>query len=406
MQASRRRARDTAGPIDDSEVPTLFAGLLQRVQADGYTGYEWGDVLNSPMLERIPRRSLMAARVLIQIGSRSPVNVRPLLRVPRSSSTKGMGFVAKGLLKAHRALGEQGWLVEAEHLLDRLLRYPSEGYSGLGWGNDFDFASRGGFYPKGIPTVVWTSHIGEAFLLAFETTQDERYRDAVVSGARFVLNDLERHEDEDGVCIAYAPGRLNLVHNSNLLGGVALLRAWRITGEAEYFEVAREAYRWSLSHMARDGSFRYGVGSEWGWVDNFHTGYVLDCLLEGRHLGGDEIASGEAIDLAFGYWRDNFFLDDGAPKYYNDRAHPFDIQCAAQAIETFCRFSARTPEALDRARLVLTWTVGNMMRRDGYFMYRRGRYFNNRLACFHWGQATMLDAMGSFIEGTTKAAPR
>lgn len=395
------RSSGSAPVPGDPSVPALFGGLLARLQADRYQGYEFDDLLGSPILAPIARRSLLAARVMVQMGERSPMNIRPMLSVPKTTSTKGMGFIAKGLLRAYRGSKDARFLEEARRLLDWLLLHHSKGYSGLAWGNDFDFASRGGYYPKGLPTVVWTSHIGEAFLWGYELTGDERYRDAVVSAGRFVLLDLARHQDKNGLCLAYAPGRLNLVHNSNLLGATALLRTWKSTGEEGYLEVARDAYRWSLSHMHADGSIAYGVGSQWNWIDNFHTGYVLDCLLEGHDLGGDDIVAWPVIEKAFDHWQETFFLADGTPKYYSDRTYPLDIQCASQAIETFSRFSAKRPGSLSRAKDVLTWTVENMRRDDGYFMFRRGRYIKNGFASLHWGQASMLDALGSLLENTT-----
>lgn len=395
-------AKTKIGTDESDAALALFSRLLARLQNDRYVGHEFDDFLASPFLNPIGRRSLLAARIFIQIGQRLPINTRAWLGVPKLTSTKAMGFIAKGLIRAGRGSDDEQLLPEAKRLLDWLLLNHSRGYSGLAWGNAFDFASRGGYYPKGAPTVVWTSHIGEAFLWAYEITQDERYRDAVVSSGRFVLDDLERHFDENGSCIAYSPGRLNLVHNSNLLGAVALLRAWKLTGDDEYFEVARSAFQWSLNYLRPDGSIAYGVGDQWDWIDNFHTAYVLDCLLEGRALGGDEIVSESALESSFDFWRSTFFLNDGTPKYYADKVYPSNIQCASQAIETFCRFSPERPELLEMANLVLNWTVDNMSRPDGYFIYSRGRVLKNRLPSLHWGQATMLDALGALLETSNR----
>ena len=62
---------------------------------------------------------------------------------------------------------------------------------------------------KGEPTVVWTSHIGEAFLLAHSIVGDARWADVVVGIGAFVLRDLPRHRDEFGVCIGLHTDRGN-----------------------------------------------------------------------------------------------------------------------------------------------------------------------------------------------------
>lgn len=43
-------------------------------------------------------------------------------------------------------------------------REPQPGYSRACWGNHFDYQSRSWYLPKGVPTIVWTSLIGHAFL--------------------------------------------------------------------------------------------------------------------------------------------------------------------------------------------------------------------------------------------------
>jgi hypothetical protein len=367
------------------------------VSAEGYRGYEFDDLLGSPIVRALSFDNLLLQRVFIQVGERVPWNLRPLLGVRKLPSTKANGFFARGYLYAHRATGDALWLEKGKSLLDRLADNPSPGYSGPAWGNAFDFASRGGFIAKDEPTVVWTSHIGEAFALAHSLTGEARYGDVVVGIGDFVLNDLPRHEDEIGVCIAYTPTLLPPVHNANLLGAVALLRAWTLDQDERKLEIARRAFAWSIAHMNSDGSWFYGVGDRWGWIDNHHTAYMIDCLLAGQRLGGDGLVPQSVLDRTIAFWQEHFFEPDGAPRYYFDRLYPLDSQCTAQAIETSARLSELDPEWLERCLSVFRWASANFRRRDGFYLYRKGRFFANRLVSIHWGQATMLSALGSLL---------
>lgn len=389
-----------ANELDEHRIALArnFEQLADRVEALDYRGWEFDDFLSSPVVRLLTGGSLLAQRIAIQVGERCPINLRPVLRVPRLPSAKANGFFARGYLYAHRGTGAKRWLERATALLDRLLDSTVPGYAGHAWGNAFDFASRAGFFPAGLPTIVWTAHISKAFALGYEQTGDARYADAVVGSARFILTDLERHEDRDGVCIAYAPGRPSLVHNSNLLGAVALLRAWRMTDDPELLDVALRAFAWSRAHQRPDGSWPYGVGPEWSWVDNLHTAYVLDCLREGQLLAGEDATPTATIASTYDYWRRTFFLGDGAPRYYHNRTFPLDIQCAAQAIATLATASELDPDAPNVARRVLNWTNTHLRRPDGFYGYRRGRYFANRLASMHWGQSTMLEALGLLLD--------
>ena len=74
---------------------------------------------------------------------------------------------------------------------------------------------------------------------------------------------------------------------------------------------------------------------------------------------------------SYEYWKRTFFLSDGAPKYYNNKILPFDIQCCSQAIDTLVFFSDRDPEAVALAIKVARWTIKNMQDPSGYFYYRR-----------------------------------
>jgi len=373
-----------------------FTALSKHIEKREYKGYEFDDLLGSKLLNALSFNNLLIQRIFVQIGKFLPINIRPILGVQMLPSTKANGFFAKGYLYMFKVTQDELWLHKAVNLLDWLLTNYSLGYSGLAWGNSFDFASRGGFFKKGLPTVVWTSHINNTFYIAYKETGLTKYRNAVVSSANFIINDLERHEDENGICIAYAPGRLNLIHNSNLLGAIALLRAWELDRDNGKFEIARKMFSWSISQMNKDGSWYYGVSKKYKWIDNFHTAYVLDCLVEGYNITNGIIFDWDVVDKTFKFWRDNFFLEDGTPKYYHDRKYPLDIQCAAQAIESFAKYSVVDKEALMYAIKVYRWTVRNM-KKNGAFIFQKWRFFTNKLESIHWGQSTMLSAMGVLL---------
>ena len=96
--------------------------------------------------------------------------------------------------------------------------------------------------------------------------------------------------------------------NSNLLGGVALLRAWSHDGDTAKLDLARRVFNWSVSKARPDGSWLYGVGKRYAWSDNFHTAYVIDCLAEARNLCGDELVPSEVFERSMNYWQSTFFL--------------------------------------------------------------------------------------------------
>jgi hypothetical protein len=374
-----------------------FLSLHDYLRRNEYKGWEFDDLLGSPLVHFLTSDRLLLQRAAVQVGKHCPVNIRPLLRVRKLESAKARGFVARAYLTYYLYTNTANWLAAAEDALAWLLCNCVSNFPGISWGNEFDFASRGGFFRKGLPTVVWTSHIADSFDLAYAITGKRIYLDAVLKSGEFVANALERHYDEHGLCFAYAPGRLNLVYNSNLLGAATLLRCWNHTGNREYFVLANAAYKWTTAHMNVDDSWHYGVGDCYHWIDNFHTAYNLECLELGHRVAGQGTVPFTIVADTYKFWIRNFFLVDGTPRYYHNRTYPLDVQCAAQAIETLSKIGKYFPDALETADRVVIWTLNHLQKRNGAFRFQTTRLWRNNLESIHWGQATMLSALSTYL---------
>jgi glycosyltransferase involved in cell wall biosynthesis len=386
LGARSRPRRETA---EVSLGESLFR-LANWVEAHGYRGYEPFDGLSSfvrPLTLGIP----LLERGLQQLGRRSPINLRPVLGIRPLESTKGRGFMARGYLARWRETGGEDARAGAVACLDWLIRHKSPLHDDHSWGNHFDFTSRAGRYRKHESIIVWTSLIGQAFLDAFEDLGDERYLAVARSVCEWILK-LPREATPAGDCLSYLAGRQLSIHNANLLGAAMLARTAKHTGRADLLDVARSAMAYSCAAQRPDGAWLYGEAPTFHWIDSFHTGYNLDslqCYLDGT---GDPTFAPH-LDRGFHYFRTSFFEADGAPRYFPDRRYPIDIQCAAQAIETFSRFSDRDPSALADAERVARWTIRHMQDPAGCFYYRKTRRVTSRIPMLHWGQATMYRAL-------------
>lgn len=340
-------------------------------------------------------------RQLLQQGVRRfPVNLRPLLGIRPSVSSKGFGFLARGYLKLYRLQGRQEDLDKAVRCLDWLSEHASRAHGGMSWGNHFDYQSRVFYLPRGTPTIVWVSHIGQAFVDAWEVTGERRHLDVANEACQFILG-LERRRSGAGACISYIPGQFCAVHNANILGAALLARVASHTGDANLQAVAADAVDYTVGAQRPDGAWWYGEAEDLRWIDSFHTGYVLDSLWCYLSSSGDRRHM-EAFERGAAYFVDRFFLPDGTPKYYAERTWPIDIQCAAQAIDTLCLLARAQGDRsrLELARRVAHWTVERMQDPSGYFYFQRLPWMVNHTPTLHWGQATMLLALASLeLEG-------
>ncbi|MCP4371486.1 MAG: hypothetical protein GY797_25705 [Deltaproteobacteria bacterium] len=380
------------------KITNSFQSLHGYLRYNNFKGYEFDDILGSKVVKLLTFGNLFLERVAIQVGRRSVINLRRVLGVKKLYSSKAFGFFAKGYLYHYLVTQDKTYLNLVKEHLSWLENNFCKEYSGMSWGNSFDFASRGGVIPKGTPTIVWTAHISESFDHAYSVLKQESYKNTVLDAALFIQESLGRNEDETGVCLAYGPNESGgVIHNSNLLGAVALLRAWKYTQNKDCFDLARKAINWSCARINSDGSWYYGDDEKYKWIDNFHTAYNLDSLVAAQDIGGEGLVNQEMIDATYKFWIDNFFLEDGTPKYYCNETYPLDIQCASQAIESLAKYSERDQEAIHLALKVANWTIGHMQKKNGAFRFRKGRIFNNGLESIHWGQSTMLSALGCLL---------
>jgi len=181
-----------------------------------------------------------------------------------------------------------------------------------------------------------------------------------------------------------------------MLGAALLARVAVQTHDRDARELARNAMTYSCTRQLADGGWFYGEEPKYHWIDNFHTGYNLDCLKRYIDSTGDQEFE-QCLRSGFQYFKLKFFEADGRPRYYQDRIDPIDIQCAAQAIDTLALFSDSEPGALDLASKVAQWTISNMQGPDGHFYYRDLGWKKVKTPMLHWGQGTMFKALAHLV---------
>ena len=388
-------ALDTAASRD--QIFRSITRLYNWLEKNEYQGYDTFDGLNA-FVRPLTFETKFLRTVLQQGIRRFPVNTRPLLGVRKDYSSKGMGFLARGFIRLHQTTAEQIWADKAEFALQWLIENQSKGYSGACWGNHFDYQCRSFYLPKNVPTIVWTSLIGHAFVDAYEHFQRDAYLQVAASACEHILRDLDVLVEGDGVCISYIPAENKQVHNSSTLGAALLSRVYLHTRKELYRELAQKAMQYCSTHQRANASWYYGENANLHWVDNFHTAYVLDCFKHYIASTGDKRFD-EKMMKGYEYWKKTFFLEDGTPRYYDYKTLPLDIQCSSQAIDTLVFFSDRDPESIPLALKVANWTIKNMQDPTGYFYYRRySSWIVNKTPTLHWGQATMMCALAGLYK--------
>jgi hypothetical protein len=371
--------------------------LLNYCRNNDWAGFDPYDALNSPLFRYVPIVNFRFARlVATQLLKRSPVNIRQLLLIPKTHNPKALALFLMAFIKLSRLglLKEKGLI---ESMQERLKALRSQGTPYWCWGYSFPWQTRTVLVPKDASNIVCTSFVANAMLDLYENGGASTCLDMAVNAAEYIVNELYWTEGESTASFSYPlPGQHSLVHNANFLAAAFLCRAYRHSGERSFLEPALRAARYSASKQRADGSWDYGEGASQRWVDNFHTGYNL-CALQAirKNVGTAEFDA--VIDRGFRYYKDHFFLDDGAPKYFDNHTYPLDVHSVAQSIITLLSFKELDDDAAEMALAVYEWAMQHLWNPQGYFYYQKRSFFTNRISYMRWSQAWMLLALATLI---------
>jgi hypothetical protein len=375
-----------------------FSSLRAFCENKEFAGWDPYDGLNSRLFQAVPglSRSRLARLAWIQFFKLSPVNLRRITLVPEQHNAKGLALFLSGYCYLYKTDPNEEYKEKIYFLADKILSLTSPGYSGACWGYNFDWQARAFFQPKQTPTVVATSFVADALLTAGETFRESRWLDTAISSARFVLQDLNRtYDDKGNFSFSYSPLDKTQVFNASLLGARLLARVFSHTGEPLLREEACKAVAYVCDRQQPEGAWAYGTLPYHGWVDNFHTGFNLECIYQYGQYTGD-ISFQACLEKGFSYYLEHFFTGEGIPKYYNNKTYPVDIHAPAQLMATLYK-THRMAEYQELANKVLDWTIRKMQAPQGYFFYQKRRLLSSRINYMRWAQAWMFYAFSCYF---------
>lgn len=387
-------------------MPDSVLSSLEKLTAycgrQDWSGHDPFDGLNSRFFQKVPilRKRRVFRLLFLQLNKKCPVNLRPLLGVPRERNPKGIGLFLHGLLNLYEKTGDPHYLPLIREFAGWLRDHASPGYRGKCWGYNFDWQSRAFFLPKGTPTVVNTSLIGRAFLKAHDLLQEGEYLEVGRSCCDFILSDLHRLTEGDSVGFSYSPLDRYFVNNATALASSLLGLVYSRTKDSRLGELAKRSARFVVSHQNDDGSWDYAEGKTGRGVgiDNFHTGFILESLKVYSESTGDEEFR-NAITGGLGFYQRGLFLPNGAPKYFPDRTYPLDIHGAAQAVITLLQLRDYGAEP-SLCRKIVSWMIQKMQARQGYFYYQKNRLYTNKIPYMRWNQAWAFRALSEYLSSS------
>jgi hypothetical protein len=405
---------------------------------------------------RIPRLALTQAL------KRCPINLRPLFLISGTQNPKGLALFLQAVMRLSKLGLIDGGDEIAKSLAKGIEQLRSPNTSFWCWGYSFPWQTRTQLVPARTPNLVCTLFVAEALLDFYEATEQEHYLNIAASAADYIVKELYWENDATCSFSYPFPSSRTPVHNANLLAAAFLCRVSHLiggarpspgaatfatpeagdpseaaslsltprfsevnvraeikstvstvspfqppvssvlestlpTGNKKYLTPALNAARYSVKRQRTDGSWLYGESNKYAWVDNFHTGYNLCALRNiGKYLETAEFD--QSLRIGFEFYRNHFFRDDAAPKYFHDRTYPIDVHCVAQSLITLLELKDLHHDNINLARRVFSWSLANLQDDDGYFYHQKLPFGTIKIPYMRWGQAWMLVASSLLLE--------
>ncbi len=395
--------------MQKSDFRRIANEVLQWAVDRDFKGTDPYDGLNSRLLAPFLKNSRFLRLATIQAVKRSPIDLRPLLGVPEGYNPKGLALFLSGLglTKGEEKAGNPELITRLEQMILSLASKPdgtpvfSEDrrvrmditqdeaeYAGIfAWGYNFPWQSRAFLQPAWYPTAVCSSFI----LDALRDSQSDFYPIAARKLAQFTSDSLNIHEDKSGICFSYSPGDNTRVYNASLFAAKILVQAAQFEEEptrARFRKLAREACSYVAGKQRANGSWVYGEAGHWQWVDNLHTGFVLETMqFITEALETDEFK--ESLLKGLNYYRSSLFTEEGDAKYFENSLYPLDPHCYAQGAITIKKLNEP-----DLAERILSRAVEQLWdeRKKGFFR-KLSKHSREGLIHLRWNQGWMFKAL-------------
>jgi hypothetical protein len=385
--------------MDLLEINKSFQKLRAYCEEDQFKGWDPFDGLNSGVFRSLPiiRNSRICRLAWIQFFKRSPINFRPLTGIAKEFNSKGLGLFLTGYCNLYKLQQDKSILDRIYFLTQKIIELQIRNYSGSCWGYNFDWQARAFFQPANTPTIVATSFVADSLFNAYDITNEKKVLETALSAADFVLQDLNRtYDDKGNFSFSYSPLDNTQVFNASLLGVRLLGKAYMFNRNELYRAEAQKAVAFVCDRQHANGAWAYGTLPFHQWIDNFHTGFNLECVNEYQRCTGDMSFDG-SLKKGLTFYLENFFLPDGTSKYYHNKKYPIDIHSPAQLLVVLSKLGLfKDHESL--ASKVLTWTIQNMQNEKGYFYYQRKKMFSSHIPYMRWAQAWMFYAMSFYLK--------
>lgn len=381
----------------DTQVCYNVVQLHAYIEKEDFKGWDPYDYLSS----WIPFRwfGKIAQAVAVQAGKLMPVNLRPIMGIPKENNPKGLSLMLQAYCNLYETSHEEKYIKIADKLFHRIMSMKNDSKY-LCWGYPFVWANPHHVHPAYTPSIVVEAFVGFGLFRYYELTKNEEAKSAILEMNGFIHDCLIWTKTEEGCCISYTKEEKSFCYNASILGAAILARIYSLNKDQRLKDEIQGLTSFVLAHQQEDGHWEYSLnpntGKEYSQID-FHQGFIIGALADVAKYC--DIDNGEAINNAIkkglDYYKTAQFSEDGVSLWRVPKKYPVEIHNQTQGIITFSEFASDDNDYLDFANTIAKWTINNMKSKKGYFYYRKYKWYTIKIPYMRWSQAWMLLALST-----------
>jgi hypothetical protein len=306
-----------------------------------------------------------------------PIDLRPAFgsKAPKRDAKATILFAA-AYLELRASLGEK-FAAASQECLDRVLRLRAGGASGFGIRQDNILYLKAYRTREQDISPLLTAWAGRLFLRAYRYTQNSEYLSYAAAVARYFLNEHPHETSSEGTYFYYDPNLSGVIFNASGEISSYLVEFGSVGQDREATYAGQDGLRYLIAHQNQDGSWFYGLGPRFRYIDNFHTAFVLNAIASAvKYLHWPDLS--KSLKRGIQYFTLNLFRESSSglkPIHLDRRFLPWnsnliqrvDLRDVTASVVLFLELGQQDRRYRELADRLLLWALQHMRSANGTF---------------------------------------
>jgi len=320
----------------------------------------------------------------------------PPIRFPIADAHYAMGFVF-----LYQATAESAHLEKARHFLEVLKETRCRDCKEYGWGYAFDWVTLNGTIKKETPLITTTPYAYEAFLAVYQADGRPEWRQILESIARHARWDIKDFPVSAAASsCSYTPFDKGGIINAAAYRAFLLTSAAQMFSNEDYAKTAERNMNFVLENQNSDGSWPYAVDGVRGFVDHFHTCFVMKALAKIHSLTGHKGCL-EGLARGVDYYLNNLFTEDGLPRPFSKAprliVYKRELYDFAECVNLCLLLRGRFPKMERTLQTVVAGILRDWVKPDGSFRSRQLLLGWDNVPMHRWAQSQMFRSLAFYL---------